>query len=220
MRQPQSASADVGDAVTQSVAASGGAPLAFQWRKNGAVISNATMSSLVLTNVTTNDVANYTVVVSDPSGSMNSQIAALTVAGISPAAPTGGFDGWVLSSGLPANASGPANDPDGDGVPNIFEYYFGSNPVSAASAAEPAGTSVRVGTDNFPAVTFVRAKSATGVTAQVLVSSKVNFSDSLGAAQETVTDLSNGTERVTVRSSVNDRTQPIQFLKVRLSLSP
>lgn len=219
--QPRSANVDAGDTATFSVASRGGAPLTFQWRKDGVVMAGATQSSLRLANVATNDVANYTVEVTDPSGSVVSQAASLTVQGVAPVqVETGGFESWATANNLPAGARGPSDDPDDDGAPNIFEYYFGTNPASAASAAEPQGDSVRAGNDTFPALTFVRSKTATRISAQVLVSSSVTFGDTLGTAAEVVTDLGNGTERVTVRSATSDRVQAIQFLKLRLGLAP
>lgn len=218
--QPQSASADIGDTLAFGVAASGGAPLTYQWRKNGAALMGATQSSLVLTSVSTNDVANYTVVVTDPSGSTTSQLAALTVAGIAPVVPVGGFAAWTVSNNLPASASGPLNDPDGDQVSNIFEYYFGSNPSAANSGRRPQAASVNLNNQNYPAITFTRSKSASGVTAEVQISTKVIFTDSLSAIELSAVDLGDGTERVTVRSGTSGQVQANQFLRLRLVNMP
>jgi Pro-kumamolisin, activation domain/Immunoglobulin I-set domain/Subtilase family/Viral BACON domain len=74
-----------GSTVTFSAAASGSAPLAFQWYENGANltdgdgISGTTTTNLMLTGVTTNSTANYTLVVTNSYGSITSCVAALTV---------------------------------------------------------------------------------------------------------------------------------------------
>ncbi len=83
--QPQSQSVMAGNNVTFTVAATGSAPLAYQWRKNGGNLSDggnvngATTSSLTLTAVTTNDAGNYDVVVTNAYGSATSATATLTV---------------------------------------------------------------------------------------------------------------------------------------------
>lgn len=62
-----------------SVAAGGTQPLSYQWRFNGADITNATGSTLTLTNVQFAQAGNYSVVISNNAGSTNSAAAALTV---------------------------------------------------------------------------------------------------------------------------------------------
>jgi hypothetical protein len=55
------------------VSASGTAPLAYQWLLNGKPITNATSSTLTLSQTTTNSSGAYSVTVSNPIGSTNSQ---------------------------------------------------------------------------------------------------------------------------------------------------
>ena len=76
---PASQTVTVGGSVTFSVAASGTAPLAFQWKLGGANISGATSSSLTLTNVQSANAGSYTVTVSNSIGSATSNAATLTV---------------------------------------------------------------------------------------------------------------------------------------------
>jgi hypothetical protein len=69
-----------GGTATFSVGASGTAPLSYQWRLN--VTSNlpgATTNTLTLTKIRTNQTGNYTVVVTNSSGSVTSSIARLLV---------------------------------------------------------------------------------------------------------------------------------------------
>ena len=77
--QPVSQSSAQGGIVTFTVAATGTAPLAYQWRKEGANLSGATASGYTLGSVTTNDAGNYTVRVSNVSGAATSTVAVLTV---------------------------------------------------------------------------------------------------------------------------------------------
>lgn len=59
----------VGEAVVLAVTASSLVPVTFEWRKNGAIISGATSSSLTLVNVDADDSATYQVTASNAEGS-------------------------------------------------------------------------------------------------------------------------------------------------------
>ena len=77
--QPASQTVIVGNPVTFTVAATGTAPLSYQWQKNGANISGATTASYTIGSVGTNDAANYTAIVTNIAGSVTSSTATLTV---------------------------------------------------------------------------------------------------------------------------------------------
>jgi hypothetical protein len=89
--QPASATVTAPGTATFSVAASGTAPLAYQWRKNGVNIPGATGSSYTTPSTTTADSGStFRVVVSNSAGSVMSNAAALTVnaAAVAPAITT------------------------------------------------------------------------------------------------------------------------------------
>ena len=78
--QPANQSVVVGQKATYSVAATGTAPLSYQWQKNGASISGATSSSYTTPPTTLADNgASFVAVVSDSNGSTQSSPAILTV---------------------------------------------------------------------------------------------------------------------------------------------
>jgi hypothetical protein len=77
--QPQGRKAVVGDTVTFTVAATGTAPLHYQWKKNGVELPGQNAPTLTLTSVTTADSANYSVCVTNVAGTAVSQNAALCV---------------------------------------------------------------------------------------------------------------------------------------------
>lgn len=77
--QPTNQFSPQGGTAQFSVAASGTAPLAYQWRKDNALIANATDSVLVLQNVQTTNSGAYTVTVSNSAGSTTSEPALLEV---------------------------------------------------------------------------------------------------------------------------------------------
>jgi hypothetical protein len=78
-RQPASVIANIGDRVTLSVRAVGNRPLNYQWFSNTVEVAGATAASLVLSNLTVADSADYTVSVSNIEGSTTSSIATVTV---------------------------------------------------------------------------------------------------------------------------------------------
>jgi len=85
LTQPASASVLAGSNVSFTVTASGTAPLAYQWLKNGVALANggnvsgATTATLSLANVSATDTANYSLTVTNSVGSITSTIATLTV---------------------------------------------------------------------------------------------------------------------------------------------
>jgi hypothetical protein len=87
--QPASQSVMVGTNVTLAVAAQGTLPFSYQWQRNGTNLSDggnlsgATTAALNLSNVQTNDSANYCVMISNVVGSVTSSVAALSVKSLS-----------------------------------------------------------------------------------------------------------------------------------------
>jgi sugar lactone lactonase YvrE len=81
--QPADSAVSLGTAVNFSVSASGTAPLAYQWQRNGVDIAGATSASYSLANPTLADhQASYRVRISNAAGSVNSNAATLRVSGI------------------------------------------------------------------------------------------------------------------------------------------
>ncbi|HWN96583.1 MAG TPA: immunoglobulin domain-containing protein, partial [Methylomirabilota bacterium] len=77
---PQSRTNAVGTTAAFTVVATGGTPIFYQWRKNGANILGATSSTLSLANVQFSDNGSaYTVVVTNSVNSVTSSVATLTV---------------------------------------------------------------------------------------------------------------------------------------------
>jgi hypothetical protein len=78
--QPTSQTVAVGNDVTFTAAGSGCPSVTYQWWFNATnSLLNATSSSLTITNVQTTNAGNYTVVLTNPSGSVTSAVAVLTV---------------------------------------------------------------------------------------------------------------------------------------------
>ena len=78
-RQPVGGTVGLGDRFMFTARGGGEQPVTYQWFKGGAEILDATASSLTLTNITAADAGSYTVQISNPSGTILSDVAALTV---------------------------------------------------------------------------------------------------------------------------------------------
>lgn len=96
--QPAGSSVTAGSSATFTVTATGDSPLTYQWRKDGTAIAGATASTYTLASVAAADAGGYSVVVSNPAGSVTSNTATLTVAASTPP-PSGGGGGGGGSSG-------------------------------------------------------------------------------------------------------------------------
>ena len=81
LAQPVDQTVDAGQSAIFHVAATGTAPLSYQWEKNGVLIEGATDTSYTTPPTGSSDNASgYTVVVANPIGSVTSSVAFLTVA--------------------------------------------------------------------------------------------------------------------------------------------
>lgn len=117
---PQNVTAPVGGSATFSCAASGAAPLSYQWQRNGATIGGAAASSYTLNNVASSDSGSrFRCVVTNSAGSATSNEATLTVTTnrlpaatiITPAA------GARYNGGQTISYSGSATDPEDGTLP-------------------------------------------------------------------------------------------------------
>ena len=78
-QQPAGQTVAVGQIVSFSVAAIGGTPFSYQWKKNGTTISGATSNQYMISSAQTTDAGDYTVVVSNSVGSATSNNATLSI---------------------------------------------------------------------------------------------------------------------------------------------
>src|SRR6185503_8919539 len=75
LAQPQSQATIAGSTLVLNVSAIGTLPLHYQWLRDGSILSSATNAALVLSNVQTNDVGGYSVVITNVIGSITSAVA-------------------------------------------------------------------------------------------------------------------------------------------------
>jgi DNA/RNA endonuclease G (NUC1) len=103
---PASQSVAIGGNVTLSVVAAGTAPFTYQWRKDTQPITNATSSTLTLTNVQAGAAGSYDVVVTNSVSSVTSNAATITPITVASNAITWNFTTATPSSVLPAGVTG------------------------------------------------------------------------------------------------------------------
>jgi hypothetical protein len=115
--------------------------------------------------------------------------------------PNPAFSDWIKGFNLPPGQDGPDDDADGDGIPNRLEYALGGNPGVPNSAQWPVGRDAVVDGVTYPGVQFTRNRLAVGVDIGVRASAALDFNPPLDT-MESVEDLGNGVERVTVRGTV------------------
>ncbi|MGH7952028.1 MAG: immunoglobulin domain-containing protein [Limisphaerales bacterium] len=162
--QPQDESVFTGQNATFTVIVSGSAPLTYQWFYNSDTpLTNATNSSLTITNAQLSDSGGYSIVVSNAYDSVVSDTAELTVS--VPTAPiivTQPQSQTVLP-GQSASFSVSA----GGSAPFTYQWYFNTNtPIAGATGDTLTLTNVQI--------------ADTG-TYSVVVSNFVNFTNSLYA---------------------------------------
>ena len=118
-QHPQSQVVFVGSGVTLNVAASGTAPLGYQWFFNGALLSGATGPSHSIPSAQLNQSGGYSVTVSNSGGSVTSTTATLKV-----------YGPVVINEWMPIN-TGSVIDPS-DGKPDDwFELHnAGTSPIN------------------------------------------------------------------------------------------
>ena len=117
------------------------------------------------------------------------------------AGPTAAYTDWAYQAGLPPDQQGPADDPDFDGLVNLLEFVLARDPLRT-NVAGILATTVVVGSERFPAVTFVRRLDLGGVTFGVLTSADLAFASLLGVEQVSATAVGAGLEQVVIRSVV------------------
>lgn len=79
LTQPQSASGTTSGPITLSVDATGAAPLAYQWAKDGKAIDGATSAAYTISAAKGTDAGSYTVMVSNSAGSVTSDAATVQI---------------------------------------------------------------------------------------------------------------------------------------------
>lgn len=169
--QPTSQTVTEGANVNFLIAASGTAPLTYQWRRSGTNLTGATSATLSLSAVTTNQSGGYSCVVSNAAGSATSSTATLTVnpAVIAPTITTQPVSQTVVAGGnasFTVAASGTS--------PLSYQWLLNGVNISGATSATLTLTGITTGqAGNYSCVVTNAAGSATSTTAALTVNPAV-----------------------------------------------
>ena len=147
--QPANQTVTQGQSASFSVAATGAAPLSYQWQKNGSAISGATAAMYTTPATTSADNgAQFVVVVSNSKGSATSNAATLTVTAASSVKITTAS----LPNGQVQAAYSATLQATGGTTPYTWSVSGGSLPAGltlAASSGAISGTPTTAGTSSF-----------------------------------------------------------------------
>jgi glucose/arabinose dehydrogenase len=153
-QHPANQTRPIGATATFTVSATGAAPLAYQWQKNGGNISGATSASYTTPAVSMSDHgATYRCVVTNAAGSATSNAATLSVtSNTAPTAtivtPTGGAR---YSAGTTLSFSGTGSDlSDGNLPPSAFKWWIDFHHDTHTHPAMPETSGVTSGTYAIP----------------------------------------------------------------------
>lgn len=125
--QPQSVSVAPGSSSVFTATASGTEPLSYQWKKNGANIAGGTLQTFTIPSVSLLDDGSYSVVVSNPAGSVASSPARLAV--IAP----------IIITSQPSSVTIPAGGilslsvSTASAAPLSYQWYKNNVPLSAGT---------------------------------------------------------------------------------------
>ncbi len=162
LTNPASLSVFTGDTVAFSVSAGGTAPLSYQWRFNSTNILSATNTDYSFNNAQTNDAGNYTVVVTNATGSVTSAVAVLTVSNAAPFIITQPAS-QTVSVGVTA-----AFSVNADGAALLdYQWRFNGTNITGATATNYSLASVQ--SSNAGNYTVVITNLAGSITSSVAV---------------------------------------------------
>ena len=161
--QPASQVVSSGQQASFNVVAQGSDPLQYQWRRNGTLINGAAASTYTTPATESDDGAAFSVVVSNPAGTVESETAQLTVkpVTVAPSIVTQPKD-QTITAGQSATFSVAVSGTD----PLSYQWQRNGAPISGAAAASYT-TAVASTGDNGTTFSVVVSNSAGSVTSSL-----------------------------------------------------
>jgi hypothetical protein len=110
-------------------------------------------------------------------------------------------------------------DPDGDGLPNLWEYAFGSNPRQADSNRRPYATLVRQAGEDFLTLSYRRRSQDESLVYVIQVSEDLihwETTQDFSLESETIDPENNQIQMVTLRQIAPVQSQSMRFIRLRI----
>ena len=213
-QQPQNATVSAGGNATFTVAASGTAPLAYQWQKlngttwtnlaNGSGVSGATTATLTLTAVDAADAGQYRVIVTNSAGSVTSNAATLTVtANQAPTATitiNSGLTNGRFIAGQAISFSGTGDRPGGRHARRVRVHLAGRL-HHQHRVGQPGGAAVRAGVLGQTSGTFTPATTGPYTLTDVAYRITLTVRDSAGLTTTRTLDVAPNVANITVQTT-------------------
>ena len=192
--QPGGQSVTAGITATLNVAATGTAPLTYQWTKDGSALAGATSATLALANFQSANAGTYAVVVTNTAGSATSANAVLTLAstgggggggGITPVAPT--ITGQPTSATVTAGATVNFSVSATGTAPLTYQWRKSATPIFGATSATLTLDAVALFDAGTYSVVVTNAAGAATSTAATLAVNPASVAPAITAAPGAVT---------------------------------
>jgi hypothetical protein len=127
------------------------------------------------------------------------------------------YTSWATGHGLTSEESDPILDLDSDGLANLAEFAFGSDPVTGNAETRTVSI-LTVNGQEYPSVSYIRRESMEPVFVRTAVSADLDPSADLGSVAVSNASRGDGTETVVIRSAVPLSTHPMQFFHLTVVL--
>lgn len=168
--QPAGATVTAGTPVSFSVAASGTPPLSYKWQFNGSPIGGATAGTYSIFSATAGNAGNYSVVVSNASGSVTSNDAALVVNALPPTVVPPTITTQPAGATVTTGSSASFSVTAAGSVPFTYQWRFNGAPIAGASGSTYTIASTSAGqAGNYSVVITNSAGSVTSANAALTV---------------------------------------------------
>lgn len=163
---PSKITGTVGTATSFAVAASGSAPLSYQWFVNGNAIAGATAATFTLPNTRATDAGTYSVIVANPYGTATSAGAVLTVS-TTPIAPI--FQYQPASTAVSVGGTASFSVGVVGSSPITYQWYKGAAAIPGATQASLSFPSAQLSDNGNYTVTITNpGGTVTSTSAAVL----------------------------------------------------
>ena len=188
-----------------------------QWYRNGVPIPGATGAAYFINAVDSSTTGTYEATVSNSEGQILSIPADIELSSLTPPPSVNlAYNSWA-SANLDETNWGENDDPDGDGIINLFEFAFAMDPLAPSQNGLPVVAMSEFGGVKYLEITFARRADheTEGVTYTVETSATLGADDwvSGNAVQEVSSEIVDGITYVTYRRSAAINSNP-GFLRV------